>query len=72
MTNDKALRKLIKEVNASHPLLSAVLRERILHIMDLTMQSIKQEPSKWENPLIHPNVYKILNDVVQETIGFDK
>jgi hypothetical protein len=72
LTNDKALALFIKEVNKSHPLISAVLRERILHIMELTMDSINNEPSKWNNPFIHPNCYVELNKIVQDKLGFNE
>ena len=66
-TNDQMLIELIKSNN---PLQNAMLRERIVAIMDLTVGSIKDEPEKWENGFIQPDLYLELGRNVQNIIGF--
>jgi len=41
MTNDKAIKNLVKALNNEHPLFYAILRERIIKIMEMTMESIE-------------------------------
>ena len=72
LTNEQRLSRLLKSLKQSHPLYSALLRERVVHIMDLTLQSIEQEPDKWNNAFVHPNVYRELANIVREEIGFDE
>lgn len=71
MTNDKAIKNLVKALDKENPMGFALLRERILHIMDMTMESIENEPEKWANPFIHPSVYKSLNEIVQKHLSFN-
>jgi len=49
---------------------NALLRERIIAIMDITVNSINNEPDKWVNMMIHPSLYLELNDNVNDKIGF--
>mgnify|MGYP006280806009 CR=1 FL=1 len=68
-TNDKALKYLIKSIYGT--IYSALLRERILQIMEMTMQDIKNNPKDWENQFISPRLYEELNEIVQEELGFE-
>ena len=70
MTNDKAIKNLVKALDKEGPLGFALLRERILKIMEITMESIETEPEKWQNAFIHPNQYKLLNEIVQKHLSF--
>ncbi len=70
MTNDKAIKALVKALDKQNQLGFALLRERILKIMEITMESIDENPEAWQNPFIHPNVYKSLNEIVQEHLAF--
>jgi len=66
-TNDQMLIELIK---TNSPMQNALLRERIVTIMGITMDSINESPEKWGNMMIHPSLYLELNDNVNEKIGF--
>lgn len=70
MTNDKAIKNLVKALDKEHPLLYAILRERIVKIMDMTMESIADEPEKWDRNIVHSDVYKSLNEIVQKHLSF--
>ena len=65
----KTLKSLIKSIDGT--IYTALLRERILHIMDMTMQSIKDNPERWERSFISPKLYEELNEIVQKELGFD-
>lgn len=71
-TNEKRLKALLKETEQTHPVLSAILRERIVTIMEITMDSIEKEPEKWKSIFVHPNTYKMLNDLVTKHLGFEE
>ena len=68
-TNEKALKSLIKSIDGT--IYSALLRERILQIMDITMKDIKDNPKEWEGLWISPMLYEELNKIVQKELGFD-
>ena len=61
---------LFKELDGS--IYSALLRERIVKVMDMTMQDIKDNPEKWDKGFVHSSMYEVLNDIVQKHIGFNK
>lgn len=67
-TNEKRLKALLKEVEQTHPVISALLRVQIVKIMEITMRSIEKEPEKWG---VHPNAYKMLNNLVTKHLGFE-
>lgn len=70
-TNEQALRSLIKRLDKENSIYSAMLRERILHIMDLTKKSINENPQEWRNGLIGINFYNDLIRIVYEELGLD-
>lgn len=70
MTNDKAIKALVKALDKQNQLGFALLRERILKIMEITMESIEENPAAWQNPFVHPNMYRSLNEIVQEHLAF--
>jgi len=70
MTNDKAIKNLVKALDKENQIGFALLRERILKIMEITMDSIETNPEAWQNPFIHPNQYKLLNEIVQKHLSF--
>lgn len=70
MTNDKAIKALVKALDKQNQLGFALLRERILKIMEITMESIDENPEAWQNPFVHPDMYKSLNEIVQEHLAF--
>jgi hypothetical protein len=67
-TNDQLIKSLFKELEGS--IYSALLRERIVVIMDMTMNDIKDHPEAWDKAFIHSSMYEQLNDVVQKHLGF--
>lgn len=70
MTNDKAIKALVKALDKQNQLGFALLRERILKVMEMTMESIDENPEAWQNPFVHPDMYKSLNEIVQEHLAF--
>lgn len=66
-TNDQMLIELIK---SNSPMQNALLRERIVAIMGITVDSITNNPESWNKGIIHPGLYLELNDNVNEKIGF--
>lgn len=67
-TNDQMLKALFKELEGT--IYSALLRERIVMIMDMTINDIKDNPEAWDNAFVHSSMYEELNDVVQKHLGF--
>jgi len=67
-TNDQMLIELIK---TNSPMQNAMLRERIVTIMDLTTKDIMNNPDKWNNGFIHPSLYTELGNNVSKIIGFN-
>ena len=64
-TNETRLKKLI----ATNPtILNALLVERILKIMEITENDIKENPQDWERSLIHPSLWHQLNDNVKQIL----
>lgn len=70
MTNDKAIKALVKALDKQNQLGFALLRERILKVMEMTMESIENNPEAWQNPFVHPDMYRSLNEIVQEHLAF--
>lgn len=70
MTNDKAIKALVKALDKQNQLGFALLRERILKVMEMTMESIENNPESWQNPFVHPDMYRSLNEIVQEHLAF--
>lgn len=68
MTNDKAFKNLLKEISPIH---LAMLRERLVLIMEMTRNGIEDNPSDWDNGLIHPNEYVNLASLVDKHLGFN-
>lgn len=60
-TNESRLKKLIAE--------NPTIPERILKIMEITEEDIKENPSDWEQSLIHPSLWHQLNDNVQKYLN---
>lgn len=68
-TNDQAFKSLFKEVEGS--VYGALLRERILKVMDMTEQSIQNEPEEWRGVFVSPELYTKLIEIVRKNIGFN-
>ena len=65
-TNESRLKKLIAE---NPTILNALLVERILKIMEITEEDIKENPQDWERSLIHPSLWHQLNENVQRNLN---
>jgi hypothetical protein len=65
-TNEVRLKKLIAK---NHTLLNALLVERIIKIMEITAEDIKENPQDWERSFIHPNLWHELADNVKEILN---
>ena len=68
-TNDQMFKALFKEIEGT--INSALLRERIVAIMDMTIQDIEDNGDKWANGFISPNLYKDMDVIVKKHLGFD-
>jgi hypothetical protein len=66
--NEEMLKDLIK---TNSPLLNAILRERIVMIMQITKNAIEENPEKWSNGFIDSSFYLDLCKNVDNTIGFN-
>ena len=65
-TNESRLKKLIA---TNHPLLNALLVERIQKIMEITEEDIKENPEDWDRSFIHPNLVHQLSNNVKEFLS---
>jgi hypothetical protein len=66
--NEEMLKDLIK---TNSPLLNALLRERIVMIMEITKNAIEENPEKWNNGFMDSSLYLDLSKNVNNTIGFN-
>ena len=66
--NEIALTKFIKSLN---PIEEALIRERLLHIMELTINDIANHPKTWKNGFVNPQLYIDLNSKVKEHLDFE-
>ena len=67
-TNEQLLRKLI---SSNSPMENALLRERIIKIMELTVEDIKKNPDGWRKGFIAESLIVDLSNNVNKIIGFD-
>lgn len=65
-TPSTKLKKLIAE--NSH-ILNALLVERIIRIMQMTEQDIKDNPKDWDKSIIHENLFHQLNENVKNILA---
>lgn len=66
LTNEQKLKNLMAE---NGPTLNALLLERIVKIMEITENDIKEHPEDWERSIIHPNLWHQLNENVQKCLN---
>ena len=67
-TNETMVKDLLKELSGFE---LALLRERIVKIMDTTIESIENNPTQWEKSIVHPSMYQELHKKVTKHIGFN-
>ena len=64
-TNETKLKKLI---SSNDPILNALLVERIIMIMKITEDDIKENAELWEKCIIHPSLYNQLNNNIKQVL----
>ena len=69
-TNNKMLRELIEEFK-NDEFMSALLRERIVIICQMTIDDIEDNPKVWERAIISPKAFIQLNEKVTKLIGYN-
>ena len=70
-TPEKKINNLLYKIRTTNPILFGLLRERIVMIMELTMDDIKNNPESWDKGVISPSLYKDLADMVQKSMGYE-
>ena len=67
-TNEELLRKLI---STNSPLENALLRERIIKVMEMTIEDMKENPDTWRKGFIAESLIVDLSNNVNKIIGFN-
>jgi hypothetical protein len=71
-TNKQRLKALFKELeNTPYEIGLVILRERLLHITELSKQSIQSEPDAWNNAFISSNMYLDFCNRVDKHLDFN-
>jgi hypothetical protein len=69
-TNNKMLRELVEEFK-NDEFMSALLRERIVIICQMTIEDIEENPKGWERTIVSPKAFIQLNEKVTKIIGYN-
>ena len=67
-TNEELLRKLI---STNSPMENALLRERIIKVMEMTIEDMKENPDTWRKGFIAESLIVDLSNNVNKIIGFN-
>jgi len=67
-TNEELLRKLIR---TNSPMENALLRERIIKVMEMTIEDMKENPDTWRKGFIAESLIVDLSNNVNKIIGFN-
>ena len=67
-TNEQLLRKLI---STNSPMENAILRERIIKVMEMTIEDMKENPDTWRKGFIAESLIVALSNNVNKIIGFN-
>jgi hypothetical protein len=67
--NESMLKDLMKAISV-HPILPALLRERIVHISDMTRKAIEKNPNAFRTPMTNESTYLALCDLIDKHLGF--
>jgi len=62
---------LIELIKTNSPILNSLLRERIVMFLEMTKNSIEENPENWENGFISSSLYIDLFNNVNDKIGFN-
>ena len=67
-TNEQLLRKLIA---TNSPMENALLRERIIKVMEMTIEDMKENPDTWRKGFIAESLIVNLSNNVKKIIDFN-
>ena len=67
-TNEELLRKLI---STNSPMENALLRERIIKVMEMTIEDMKENPDTWRKGFIAESLIVNLSNNVKKIIDFN-
>jgi hypothetical protein len=68
LTNEQMIKALLKDLSTIE---TAILRERIVKIFEITEEAIKENPDSFRNPIIHYSIYNIIGSKVNKHLGFN-
>lgn len=67
-TNEQMIKALLKDLNTME---TAILRERIVKIFEMTEEAIKTNPESFRNPIVHYSIYNHVAEKVTKHMGFN-
>lgn len=67
-TNEQMIKALLKDLNTME---TAILRERIVKIFEMTEEAIKKNPESFRNPIVHHSIYNHVAEKVNKHMGFN-
>ena len=67
-TNEQMIKALLKDLNTME---TAILRERIVKIFEMTEEAIKKNPESFDNIITHHSIYNHVANKVYKHIGFN-
>ena len=67
-TNEQLLRKLI---SSNSPMENALLRERIIKVMEITIEDMEKNPDTWRKGFIAESLIVSLSNNVKKIIDFN-
>jgi hypothetical protein len=67
-TNEQLLRKLI---STNSPMENAILRERIIKVMEITIEDMEKNPDTWRKGFIAESLIVGLSNNVKKIIDFN-
>jgi hypothetical protein len=68
LTNEQVIRKLLKEL---HTIEIGLLRERIIAICEITLQSIKNNPKAFNSPITSTSQWQHTMEKIHNIVKFD-
>jgi len=67
-TNEQALRALLRDLA---PLEAAMLRERMINMIENNRKAIAEKPGDFDNPIFHHTQYLALCDKVENYLRYE-
>lgn len=67
-TNEQMIKALLKDLTTME---TAILRERIVKIFEMTEEAIKENPKSFDNFIIHHSIYNHVAEKVTKHMGFN-